>query len=80
MDDSHVRRQEQMIRDALFLTGPPNGQPAALLRSDALAPLIVFGDWLVAGLCKGSMAGALSLAHTWAASSTQLAFTSAKLS
>jgi hypothetical protein len=42
MDDSHVRRQEQMIRDALFLTGPPNGQPAALLRSDALAPLIVF--------------------------------------
>jgi len=28
----------------LFLTKPPNGQPAALLRSDAFTPLIVFED------------------------------------
>src|SRR5579864_4144448 len=36
-----------MLRDALFLTEPPYGQPAALLRRDAFAPLIVFGDPLL---------------------------------
>src|SRR6202161_3674559 len=36
-----------MFRNALFLTESPYGQPAALLRGDAFAPLIVFGDRLL---------------------------------
>jgi hypothetical protein len=39
--------KKRMLRDALFLTEPPYGQPAALLRSNAFAPLIVFGDRLL---------------------------------
>jgi hypothetical protein len=36
-----------VLRDALFLTEPPHGQPTALLRSYAFPPLIVLGDRLL---------------------------------